>query len=67
MRGRDNAAKPKPAGQQNMAATRTTASIFPRSSGKFFLAQAPVTLGRALTPRAWVTPGTNRYTVMANV
>ena len=51
---------PIPAGKQNSAVTRTTVSMRPRSSFRLPRAQAEVTLGKALVPKAWVMPGTSR-------
>ena len=54
------AAMPIPAGKQNSAVTRTTVSMRTRSSFRLPRAQAEVTLGKALVPKAWVMPGTSR-------
>ena len=51
---------PIPAGKQNSEVTRTTVSMRPRSSFRLPRAQAEVTLGKALVPKAWVMPGTSR-------
>ena len=51
---------PIPAGKQNSAVTRTTVSMRTRSSFRLPRAQAEVTLGKALVPKAWVMPGTSR-------
>lgn len=56
---------PNPAGKQNSEVTRTTVSMRLRSSVWLPRAQAEVTLGRALVPKAWVMPGTSRKMVMA--